>query len=132
LRRRPNTWLTIPLAVAAVGALYLWPRGSDGDAPDIPPAIAAASLSIKTAFVRGVHAAIDPQAIRITSVEELPNRSFIVYLEVPDAGAVRMAAVYGLCLSPGTLGNAGGFITGPADPELIAQREAARVVTCGY
>jgi hypothetical protein len=116
--------------VVATLAILLAPRFSGGDAPNIPPEIAAVSSNIKAQFVRGANLAIDPQAIRITGVEVLPNRSYIVYLDVPDAGTVRSGAVYGLCVAPGDLGDAGGFIDGPHDPELAAQREAAGTIDC--
>ena len=89
-----------------------------------------ASLDIKTRFVRGMEITVDPRSIRITGVEELPNRSFIVYLAVPDAGTIRQAAVFGQCVDPGDLGYGGGFIEGPNDPELEGQRAAAESTAC--
>jgi hypothetical protein len=128
--RRRGLLLVATLASVAAFVLFVAPRDGAGDAADIPPEIAAASLSIKTNFVRGVHAAIDPHTIRISAVERLGARSYIVYLEVPDAGQVRHGAVYGLCTEPEDLGDAGGYIDGSQDPELVAQREAAATVVC--
>jgi hypothetical protein len=127
---RRGRLLVAMLAIAAALVLFLAPRDRDGDAADIPPEIAAASLSIKTNFVRGIHAAIDPRAIRISTVERLGAQSYIVYLEVPDAGQLRYGAVYGLCTDAEDLGDAGGYIEGPQDPELVAQREAAANMIC--
>jgi hypothetical protein len=83
--------------------------------------------TLKQRFVQGMELLVDPQSIVVTEVEVLPNRSYIVYLRVPGAGGERLGAVFGHCVEPRDLGFGGGFVTGPSDPELVAQREAAQV-----
>lgn len=124
------TRVIAPLVLIPCLAFLLTLGSSGGDAAGIPDGVAAAGLDIKTRFARGVDLAIDPRSIRITGVEELPNRSFIVLLAVPDGGTTRTGAVYGLCVDPKDLGNAGGFVEGLRDPELEAQRIAASTIVC--
>lgn len=116
--------------MAGVSSLILPGLLARGDDPNLPADIAAAKSSIKAEFVRGAHLPLDPEAIRITSAEVLPHRSYIVYLEVPDAGGWRAGAVYGICTTPANLGGTGGFIDGPNDDELTAQRQAAAAADC--
>ena len=117
------------LATVAVAAPRLLPAAGSGSAgpTDAPIAdeIRAAAPAIKQRFVRGMELGIDPRVIAITDVETLPNRSYIVYLAVPVGGSIRTAAVFGHCVEPHELGDAGGFVTGRDDLELAAQREAA-------
>lgn len=93
----------------------------------MPAEFAAVSVGLKTSFLQGMglrDTSIDDVAM--TGVEELPNSSYIVYLDVRTGGVIREAAVWGHCVTPAqlALGPGGGFVSGPGDPEIDAQRAA--------
>jgi hypothetical protein len=94
---------------------------------EVPAALRPHVGAIKERFAQGMELSVDPQTIVVTGAEVLANDSYIVYLLVPGPGDARLAAVFGHCVEPSELGYAGGFVTGPADPELVAQREAAQM-----